>query len=321
MSQQYSLQKEEYPLDYGEVMSYLSHALQMKNVCSKLGHDRFGFVKEVLKRLKLRTPANNLTCISLLTNERLTNNQELWLQQMKEDMLSLQGGQCYWFGTFLYALLGQLGFDIHLVGGGDKAYDIMFDMHSALIVYNLTFVGSIHLLESSPTYPIFQVIPLNPGSKTLIPNFAQVKRKFINDGKGVLKYCHLLGQGEEPRSYLSEIIEEGGSLWEVMVTYRYMSSKTVSHFIDIIAFAQLAPGLGRYYHKNILVHGFSSNRWISVFNCNVKIADPQGVTLNSFKVSSLFKVKDVILKYFPQYPPSLIDKCIKHVQRSDLKLK
>lgn len=124
-----------------------------------------------------------------------------------------------WFGTFLHALFKKLHFHAHLIGANDGVFDRIYDMHQAVIVQDVVSNGSLHLLETSPTYPIFQAIPLHLGNEA--HNFANVRRMFVKCGRGILKYCHLLGQGQLPRSHLSEIIEYEGGQWEVVMTYRY----------------------------------------------------------------------------------------------------
>lgn len=290
----------------------------MKNTYHGLMQDRLTFLNEVLKRFKLSMPGNNLTAISFSTNENLGEDEEAILQQLKQDILSLHGGQCYWFGLFLHALLRRLGYDAQLVGAGDRVYDAVFDMHPAIIVRDLSYDGSLHLIESSPTYPIFEVIPLAFDKRQCVYSLSDGKQKIIKGGKGIVKYCQKIERGGLPRSSLSEVIDEDGNLWEVYVTYRYNTVRSVSHFVELVYFFRSAPRLGAFFHKNLLINGFSRGNWVTIVNRQVTVTGVDGIQIDTWKVSSMDKMPHVVVKYFPQYPLKFVKKCITHIENSRL---
>lgn len=301
---------ENYPLTKEETISFLTDHLKMPNIfADEVKFDKLNILNHIVRRIKHLVPGGNISFLTS-TGENYMQEENLFLRKTKNDMLSLQGGQCLWFSGFLSAILSNIGYKVGLVGANDRSLDSMYDSHSAILVFDLLYPGSKHLVESSPTYPIFAAVPLNGDKEYDLCSFGGTKHKFVDAGNGIVKYCHLLQRGALPRTKWSDVIEQENELWEVDMEYRTAACKPLSYFTGLMVLVVSIPSIVPFYHTNIFLRGFSKGKGVVIFNQKVTLTDENGYILEKFSVNSSYDIVEVVTKYFPQYTPTTIKKCL-----------
>lgn len=108
----------------------------------------FNFLKEFIFKILSKIPFQNFKMIERGFGHLPTE------EQIKEDMLSLNGGTCATMNVFAAAVLDKLGFDVSLINGTMmKKND-----HIALL---LNFENNLYTIDLGDGQPYFEPIPVN----------------------------------------------------------------------------------------------------------------------------------------------------------------
>lgn len=318
-SQQRHFRLGNYPLTNKEAISFLSDDLEMPDFQVKMQQHKLNTLNNILGRFKRIVPGGN---VSVLTenNDNYVQDERQFLVKVKNHILSHRGGHCFWFSSFLSALLAHIGYKVGLVGANDRSLDSIYNVHAAIIVFDLLYPGSKHLLEASPTYPIFEAVrlPLKGEEDVYLSRYGGRKHKFVNAGGDIIKYCHLLEKGERPRTDWSDVISEHDGLWEVDMEYRTASCIPLSYFTENAFLVTAFPTIISFNHRNLFLRGFSQGKWVLIFNQRVTLRDEKGFLLEKLRASSSSDVVNFVTTYFPQFSPEEIEKGWDKKQAFDL---
>ncbi|KAL5460335.1 hypothetical protein EMCRGX_G033780 [Ephydatia muelleri] len=168
-------------LSEDEAYTFITDVLKLTDAREKLISNRVKFLDDLIKAHHSVVPFQNVTLLSQPIEER---HVPTW-NDIKAAVMGGYGGLCYTLAGFMKALLAALGYDVHFASGA-----IFYpNNHVTVIVNNLTFSGSLHMVDLSG-YPTFEVIPLNFEKESPEYNHCFLRYKFMRADSSVIWRMH-----------------------------------------------------------------------------------------------------------------------------------
>lgn len=168
-------------LSEAEACTFIADILKLGDAREKLISNRVKFLDDLIKAHYSIVPFQNVTLLSQPVEER---HVPTW-NEIKAAVMGGYGGLCYTLAGFMKALLAALGYNVHFASA-----DIFYpNNHVTVIVNNLTFSGSLHMVDLSG-YPTFEAIPLNFEKESPEYNHSFLRYKFVRAASNVIWRMH-----------------------------------------------------------------------------------------------------------------------------------
>lgn len=170
-----------YPLTREEAFCILENILLIADPVELLQQDPILFLNKFIHRMITEIPFSNIPLVS----QHMDNKHCPTFTECKEAIICRQGGHCFYKNIFSKALLDLMGYKTFHVGGNNPGED-QIDSHTAIIVCDLSYPGSLHLAEPGTRRPLFEAIPLDFDQESPEYHFHFLRSKFFRRDDGIL---------------------------------------------------------------------------------------------------------------------------------------
>lgn len=253
-------------LSEDEAHNFIAGILKLSDTRSKLASNRAKFLDDLVKAYHARIPFQNVTLLSQPAEER---HVPTW-EEIKAAVTGGYGGLCYTLAGFMKALLTALGYKVHFASGA-----IFYpDNHVMVIVNNLTYSGSQHLVDMNG-YPTFEAIPLDFEGESAEYNHSFLRYKFVRVDSNIIWRMHRRElEVDRPLVPGKEHITSDG--WR-RVCVIDVSAREFTSFYDAMVTVYTQPEVNSSpFLKSYRAVWYPDLKLVAVKNCTFRIEHEQG---------------------------------------------
>lgn len=294
-----------YNLTKGEALSFVEKVLDIPTPEDLILANKEYFIKEFVRQVNLKIPFTN---IPFVTNKGLAT---LSLNECKEAMFARQGGNCMIINTFAKAVIELFGINCYIVGGSLYQWkDPAFDDHLAVIVQNVTFPGSLHLLDLGTRY-FFEPVPLDFDRVSTVYRCRHFSYRFFYVSAGVVQLCRKCKLSKDEPDHLRSMYVENDGWWEVLTTFRILQPKCLLDCLELNRLIAENKNLTPLAGSDILLFGYPNGLLVNITTKRCLTMSESGLT-EVIKMTSPRNVIEAVQKYFPQYSYQHVEAVVNH---------
>ncbi|KAJ8020997.1 hypothetical protein HOLleu_40746 [Holothuria leucospilota] len=297
-----------YPLTDDEALYFLENILKISQPLKLLKKDRVEFLNVFLFQMNTYIPFNNIQFVGRVFDK----DYSLTFSEGKMAMFAQQGSTCLTINLFTKAILDSLGYKAFHIGANNPG-DITFDSHVSIIICDLTFQGSLHLVDPGMTRPFYEAIPLDFSEESKIYQFNYLKCKLFKGDHGVVHLCTFIPEGQTATS--PTVIESKGMSWKIQISYRPHLKRSREYFYQkmnkILGFPSIMPDVFRSIGIITRRDGRSFHLMYQddLFSLRYMHKDPSQCEVFVLTKEEFINFME---KEFPQFPRSLVEKAVQN---------
>ncbi|KAJ8032862.1 hypothetical protein HOLleu_22931 [Holothuria leucospilota] len=294
-----------YNLTKEEALCFVEKVLDIPTPENLIHANKEYFIREFVRQVNLNIPFTN---VPFITNKGLTT---LSLNECKEAMFTRQGGNCVIISSFVKAVIELLGIDCYTIGGSLYRWkNPVFEDHLAVIVQNVTFPGSLHLLDLGTRY-FFEPVPLDFDRVSPVYQCRHFPYRFFHVSAGVVQLCRKYKLSKKGPNHLRLIYVENDEWWEVLTTFRTLQPKCLLNGLELNRLIAEDRNLTSLSGSDILLFGYPNGLSVDITTKRCLTMSENGLT-EMVKMTSPRNVIETVQKYFPQYSYLQVEAVVNH---------
>ncbi|KAJ8024544.1 hypothetical protein HOLleu_34478 [Holothuria leucospilota] len=293
-----------YNLTKEEVFTFLDQSLGIPRLQVYAGGKSLEFLNHVIKGIKTTLP---FTSMNLLAGKF----HDLTQEDMKYHIISGQGGTCLWINPFTKALLEQLGHTAYHISGNIPVKDGMDNQHIGIIVRDVSYPGSQHLVDPGIRWPLTEAVPLDFKSESPEYTFHKLRTKFFKRENDTLLLC-TPSSSTGPENYV--VCDSNRENWQIRIAY--LLNDKIPWFKLLRKFQQMAKNIVIWDKPfdSLLFFAFSTKKHVSIM-CSDGQAHATFYDLENHTTERVTMTKaelmDFFLKHYPQYSVKKLENVFK----------
>ncbi|XP_072036923.1 uncharacterized protein [Amphiura filiformis] len=286
-------------LSHEEAVRFLTDVLKIDSIQGKLTNNKAALLNEIINIYQQNIPFQSLTVIS-----RRDEDQHLsTIDDIKDQILSTQGGLCYDHNIFMKHLLEALGFEVSF-----NACDIGLaglQDHVSVLVKNLVKPGDMYYIDVGSSNPFFQAIPLDFNKESPVYKCGFQVYKFIKEGEEISWWQKV------NRSYSPAPINENDIIidgWKNFMIFtlepreiEYFRDHMIKHYVT-----QNPPMPGITFLQSMRAVVFPGQKLLAIRGTSLFHENDEG-KIEKTKITSKEEHVGLYGKYFPQLPADLVE--------------
>ncbi|KAJ8036106.1 hypothetical protein HOLleu_19977 [Holothuria leucospilota] len=296
--------RQPYPLSKEEAFSFVENVLGLEHPDTLFKTDPLKNLTKIAEGIKKVSP---YTTMSFWDGSLYQLNDYYF----KHRMIHGHGGGCVVINPFTKAILDHLGYTTYDVSARVVASSDAF--HLSTIVCDLSYPGSIHLVEPGTIRPLFHPIALDFEQESSVYEVYGLRNKFFKRNDGNVVWCMEPLPKMLNRLGNHEVIQDSaGTKWQIFLIYMLQRKMGRCHFNEywhkVIRGKRYIPprtnGFVYVAYKNgDLIHVFAGKQKIFVQTLH-KDATEEAQELTKEELLRLFE------KNFPGFPTRMVGRAI-----------
>ena len=281
-------------LSIEEAFSFLSNVLCISEPEKKLKGNRLSLLAEIQRAMFYHIPYQTLRSLSTPHEERHLPTPV----EIKEDVFNKIGGRCYTLNIFGMMLLRALGYDLTLVPSTVMTHE---DTHAVLIVNDLIYPGSKHLVDFGSASPTFHPIPLD--FEEISPEYtdSHLRYRFVRQGETIVRQ-HRAETDPRHVSLLKEFTTDG---WMSFFFIHIDRSVNAAHFASTVSKLYTDADSGFPFLITMYCSAYPNGRLVYIKNTTLLLEDGEGRVQKSY-LRSRGDLVAAYARYFPQFPEMMV---------------
>lgn len=285
-----------FPLTKEEAVCFVKEVLQLPEPNRKMEENRLEFLNQVIKLMYFTIPFTNLgntkDCVTFV----MPNFAEI-----KEAMFSRQGGTCVNFTIFTFALLEAFDYDAYICDGGHAGGK---SNHSAIVVRDLIFSGSKHLVDTGAGVPLFQAYPLDFETVSPIYRDDYMTYRFVKRMDGTIACEKILAKDHYWDFAMSKNKVNLIGEWYAFMTYEVDIPRDIDFIVETRQKMYEIENIPPYMLLTILLICYPKGRLNSITNMAHFCSSEEGAI--TYSELSGQEVIERSLEHYPQFPEDLL---------------
>lgn len=276
-----------------EAFSFIEDVLAVRNARQKLECDRLAFLDSLIHSMYQTIPFQSLYRCSIPAKERHRPPFSI----IKQNMMKKYGGTCETIQPFFKCLLDALGFKTDLFPGSILGN---VDGHTGIVVHNLEFHGSKHMVEVGCACPVLTAIPLNFEKESQMYSHSFLTHKYLRRADGILEWLHRFKDVDSGWFKFAELNISR------LVDISYFFVKNEADYTDPT----------NKFNCGVWAVRMNGNRFFAVKGSTIKWSEEQDQQLLSQNIGSKEELKAILHKNFPQFPLRMIEQALSNTRQS-----
>lgn len=285
-----------FPLTKGEAICFIEEVLQLREPNRKMEENRLEFLNQVVKSMYSTIPFTNLGN----TKDNVTLMMPDFAD-IKDAMFSRQGGTCVNFTIFTFALLEALDYDVYICDGGHAGGK---SNHSALVVRDLTFSGSQHLVDTGAGIPLFQAYPLDFDTVSPIYHDDYMTYRFVKRMDGTIACEKILAKDHYWDFTMSKNKVNLIGKWYSFMTYEVDIPRDIDFIVETRKKLYEIENVPPYMLLTILLICYPKGRLNSITNKAQFCSSEEGAI--SYSELRGQEVIERSLEHYPQFSEDML---------------
>lgn len=278
-----------------EAVDFVEQKLKVEFSEDKFKEKQLDLLNEIIEAFFKVIPFQNITLLCL---EKDTRRGPL-PTEIKDAMLSTQGGLCFVNNAGFKFILEALGFDVFLIGA-----TVTHPNDHAIIVAIIDNIQ--YLVDVGCGYPAFNAIPLNFEDESPVYSQSFSTYKLVRNGDSIER-LHLRNTERGMIAGNPKYDKQEGA-WIRFYDFKIVPV-SLSFFEAPMNDVYTVPGTSPFL-ISLRVTTFENNRCIAIRDTSL-LTEGDDRRLHEEKMSSLDEMKAAILKLCPQISIDDVDKALK----------
>ncbi|KAJ8036105.1 hypothetical protein HOLleu_19976 [Holothuria leucospilota] len=295
---------ETYPLTKEEAFSFVENVLGLEHPDTLFKTDPLKNLTKIAERIKKLSP---FTTMAFWDGSLFQLNDDY----CKHHMFHGHGGGCLVINPFTRAVLEHLGYTTYDVCA--RVVASTDALHLSTIVCDLSYPGSVHLVEPGTVRPLFHPIALDFEQESSVYEVFGLRNKFFKRNDGNVVWCMEPLPKMLNRLGDHEVIQDSaGTKWQIFLIYLLQRKMATYHFSKywnkvIRGKGYIPPRTNGFaynaYKHGHLIHVFADKQKIFVQTLR-KDATEEIRELTKEELLKLFE------KNFPGFPSRMVGRAI-----------
>ncbi|KAJ8023928.1 hypothetical protein HOLleu_36507 [Holothuria leucospilota] len=274
-----------------EAINFVEKVLELHNPIAAVTKNPLEFLQELHKKLRYSVPFTNL---SYATKAGL---QTVDPKQKKDLLFRQQGGLCFDVFPLIKAVFQHLGYKPFLISAGiPSSRTRVTESHVGLVVKDITYPGSVHLVETGTRHPILQPVALDFSSVSQEYHLGLYPVRFFKDGPGIVKMC----SPNNDDNGFSKIKFEGEK-WKVLITYRLLQHRSTHDCYNVVNYLAKNNNDLPEVRNQLFIFGFSQGLPTSIVGNQFFQYSKNGLNKKKRTLRNDSEIIKTVQEHFPQY--------------------
>ncbi|XP_072035502.1 uncharacterized protein [Amphiura filiformis] len=285
-------------LSHKEAVRFLTDVLKIDSIQDKLTNDKAALLNEIINLYQRKIPFQSITVIS-----RRDEDQHLsTMDDIKAQILSIQGGICYDHNIFMKHLLETLGFEVYLNACETGLNGVC--SHVSVLAKNLVKTGDNYYVDVGTRDPFFQAIPLDFDKESPVYKCGFQVYKFVKEGEEISWWQKV------NRSYSTVPQNEKGIIidgWKKFMTFT-LEPREIKCFRDHVIkhYVTQSPPKSKVTFLQLMhVVAYPGQKLLAILGTSLFHENDEG-KIEKTKITSKEELIGLYAKYFPQFPADLV---------------
>lgn len=283
----YSQEADQFHLTEEEAFAFIHNTLNLRDADQMLGEDRLGCLNTIIYAMHQSIPFQSIYRCSIPEKDR----HRPTFSVIKNNMFKRYGGTCETIQPFFMSLLDAVGFKTDLYPASILGN---VEGHMGIMVHDLSFNGSKHMVEVGCGHPVFTAIPLNFSgeSPTYLNSF--LRHKFLQRPDGILEWLHQSKTQEDEWFKFAELNTSK------LVSVSYFLEKNEMDYTDPL----------NKFNRFVWASKMTGNRLFAVKGNTVTWTDEKGQNLAKKEIKTKEEMESLLHDEFPQFPIEMIQQSL-----------
>ena len=279
-------------LTTGECFDFLHDVLEINDPRESLSGDKVSFLNDVIHRVHHMIPWQ-------VVYQRNDHYEDLTYDDIKQDMFARVGGGCFHVNVFMKTLLETLGFDAYFYL---CAINNVPASHMGMAVRNLTFPGSVHVVDAGLQFPVFEAIPMDFDEESPIYQHSYLKHKYVKRPDGMVDWLHEARPNNISRKLTDDEIACGWLVHGTLDCFRandlFTCINGIMKIMDPVT-SKLGPRARIFINDQLLM-----------IQTRMVVSSLPNNDLKYTPINSVEELFSLYQKYFPQFSKEVLEKVL-----------